>query len=558
MRITAKIVSGRGTALACLWWLCVVLLQPLTLLGADEEPMQALLRQLATQGRLEIAGATVYDLRVTQQYYQRSDWAPAWTRPESIAELAAAIEQAWREGMSGQDYHQQQVQGLLDGSLDLDVPSRDLLLTDSLVRLTYHYALGKVDPRDYVASWNFDRELPQTDPVAWMGQVIAAGGIGAGLDRLKPSTATYKNMVEALARYRALAAAGGWGGVDEGPTLRVGDSGPRVAQLRLRLQAEGDLAAAAATGVDPRVFDPGLEQAIVRFQRRHRLDADGVVGKQTVAAMNVPIERRVGQLRVNLERARVLRDIPDTAVVVDIAGFEVSMFRDGQRLFTGRAQVGRPYRSTPVFSDTITYIEFNPTWTVPPTIFRKDVLPAIKRDPAYLEKRDMQVLTMDGREVDPASIDWDLYPRQGFPYMIRQRPGPANALGRLKIMFPNEHMVYLHDTPSRELFRRSERTFSSGCIRVENAEQLAALVLDDPEQWSLPAVNAAIAAKETRRVSLREPVPVYLVYWTVQVREDGEVEFKRDPYDRDALILDLLDKPLVPDAGRLERAVQGS
>lgn len=519
--------------------------------------MQPLLRQLAAQGQIEIAGATVYDLRVTQAFYRSSDWAPAWTRPESISELAAAIDQAWREGMNGQDYHQQQVRGLLDGSLSLDVPERDLLLTDSLVRLTYHYALGKVDPRDYVASWNFERELPDTDPVAWMGQVIANGGIGAGLDRLKPTTSTYKNMVRALARYRALAAAGGWGRVDEGPTLRLGDSGPRVAQLRQRLLAEGDQGAAAAGDSDPQTFDPGLEQAVVRFQRRYRLDADGIVGKQTVAAMNMPIERRVGQLRVNLERARVLRDISDTAVVVDIAGFEVSMFRDGQRLFWGRAQVGRPYRSTPVFSDTITYIEFNPTWTVPPTIFKNDVLPAVKRDPDYLAKRDMQVLTMDGREVDPATVDWDLYPRQGFPYMIRQRPGPANALGRLKIMFPNEHMVYLHDTPSRNLFNRSERTFSSGCIRVENAEQLAVLLLDDPEQWDLNRVNATIGDRQTRRVSLREPLPVYLVYWTVQVHEDGEVEFKRDPYGRDTLMLDILDQPLVPDAGRMDRAVSG-
>ena len=517
--------------------------------------MQPLLRQLAAQGSVEIAGATVYDLQVTQAFYERGDWAPAWTRPDAVAELAAAIERAWREGMNGQDYHQQQVQGLLDGSLTLDVAERDLLLTDSLVRLTYHYALGKVDPRDYVASWNFDRELPDTDPVAWMGQVIAGGGIGSGLDRLRPTSPIYENLVRALAHYRALAAAGGWNSIDGGPTLRPGDSGPRVAQLRLRLQAEGEREALVVTTADPRFFDASLEQAVIRFQRRHRLDADGVIGKQTLAAMNVPVERRVGQLRVNLERARVLRAIPDTAVVVDIAGFEVSMFRDGQRLFEGRAQVGRPYRSTPVFSDSITYIEFNPTWTVPPTIFKNDVLPAIKRDPDYLRKRDMQVLAMDGTEVDPGAVDWDLYPRQGFPYMIRQRPGPANALGRLKIMFPNEHMVYLHDTPSRELFNRSERTFSSGCIRVENAEQLAVLVLNDPDRWDLSAVNAAIAGKQTRRVSLREPVPIYLVYWTVQVQSNGEVEFKRDPYERDDIILGILDQPMVPDAGRLDRAV---
>ncbi|MCB1700540.1 MAG: L,D-transpeptidase family protein [Pseudomonadales bacterium] len=524
-------------------------------LGASE-PLQGLMQQLATDGQLDIAGATVYNLPVTQEFYRRKDWSLAWTRPESVTELAAVIDQAEREGMNGWDYHRDQVRGLLDGSLDLEPSQRDLLLSDSLVRLTYHYALGKLDPVDFSSSWNFDRQLPQVDPVTWMENVTGNGGIGAGIDKLKPAGPAYQNMVAALAKYRQLESDGGWGRVDEGPTLRPGDSGPRVEQLRRRLQAEGNQEVAQAS--DPQYFDAGLEQAIKRFQEQYRLDADGIVGRQTIAAMNVPIARRIGQIRVNLERARVLRGAPPTAVIVDIAGFEVSLWRDGQQLFEGRAQVGRPYRSTPVFSDTITYIEFNPTWTVPPTIFRKDVLPAIKRDPDYLRKRDMQVLTMGGVEIDPATVNWDRYPREGFPYMIRQRPGPDNALGRLKIMFPNEHMVYLHDTPSRALFNRSERTFSSGCIRVENAEALAELLLDDPGQWDLAAINAVIASQKTRRVSLREPVPIYLVYWTVQALPGGEVQFKRDPYDRDAVILEALDLPLVPDAGRLKRAVGNS
>jgi murein L,D-transpeptidase YcbB/YkuD len=359
--------------------------------------------------------------------------------------------------------------------------------------------------------------------------------------------------VLALARYRLIEASGGWNLVAQGPTLRVGERDPRVAQMRRRLQAEGELAAGAAS--DPELFDSDLEQAVLRFQKRYHLDADGAVGRRTLAAMNVPVARRVGQIRVNLERARVLRDIPPTAVVVDIAGFEVSLFRAGERLLQSRAVVGRPYRRTPVFHDTITYIEFNPTWTVPPTIFRKDVLPAIKQDPGYLKKRNMQVLTMDGVEVDPAAVDWQLYPRQGFPYMIRQLPGPDNALGRLKFMFPNEHMVYLHDTPGKELFQRSERTFSSGCIRVEQSERLAQLLLNDPQHWDAAAIQAAIATRQTRRVSLREPMPVYLVYWTVTAQADGEVQFKLDPYDRDGFILDVLEQPLVPDAARIGRAV---
>jgi murein L,D-transpeptidase YcbB/YkuD len=381
--------------------------------------------------------------------------------------------------------------------------------------------------------------------------VIAHGGIGTGLDKLKPANPIYKHLVLALARYRQLAAAGGWDSIAEGPTLREGDRGPRVAQLRRRLQAEGAEEAAAAT--DPELFDAGLRQAVARFQRRYRLDADGIVGKQTLAAMNVPVERRVGQIRVNLERARILRDIPDTAVVVDVAGFEVSLLRDGQRLFRSRVVVGKPYRSTPLFSDTITYIEFNPTWTVPPTILNRDVLPAIRSDRDYLKRKNMQVLTRDGVEVNPNTVDWSRYPGQGFPYMIRQRPGPDNSLGRIKIMFPNEHMVYLHDTPSRELFNRSERTFSSGCIRVENVEELAGLLLDDPGKWDAAAVDAMIEKGQTRRVSLGEPMPVYLVYWTVEAYADGEVHFKRDPYSRDERFIEVMDQPLVPDSARLER-----
>jgi murein L,D-transpeptidase YcbB/YkuD len=249
----------------------------------------------------------------------------------------------------------------------------------------------------------------------------------------------------------------------------------------------------------------------------------------------------------------MLQDFASTAVIVDIAGFEVSYFRDGQRLLHSRAQVGRPYRSTPLFRDSITYIEFNPTWTVPPSILKQDVLPAIKRDPSYLRSRNMQVLTMAGEVVDPASVDWQQYPRRGFPYMIRQQPGPQNALGRVKIMFPNEHMIYLHDTPSRNLFQRSERTFSSGCIRVEEIEELVQLLLDDSSKWNRSTIDATIDARKTRRVSLANPVPIYLVYWTVEVEEGGEVHFKHDPYDRDRSLLKALQQPLVPDTARVDR-----
>jgi murein L,D-transpeptidase YcbB/YkuD len=536
-------------------WLVGLLLLPLPA-PAQETPatLEALMQQLATRGEVYIAGETVYDLPVTQQIYAENAYTPAWTNAVALQELSAAIDEAEREGMNPADYHQPAVQGLLDGSLTLDNASRDLLLTDSLLRLTYHYAFGKVDPKTYVASWNFDRTLPQVDPVQWTLGMISNGGITTALERLKPTGPMYALLVHALTQYRALDAGGGWGKIDPGPTLRLGDTGPRVAQMRQRLQAEGDLA--EGNSPNPEVFDDTLMQATIRFQRRHHLDADGIVGKQTWAAMNVPVAQRIGQIRVNLERARVLQDMPATAVVVDIAGFEVSLYRNGERLLRSRAQVGRPYRSTPTFRDEITYIVFNPTWTVPPSILKHDTLPEIKRDPGYLQRKNMQVLTRDGTVVNPASVNWQLYPGRGFPYTLRQQPGPTNSLGRLKIMFPNEHMVYLHDTPSRELFSRSERTFSSGCIRVEEVLELAEFLLDDPA-WDQAAIANAIAEGKTRRVSLRQPMPIYLVYWTVEVQEDGAVHFKRDPYLRDDAMIDVLARPLKPDPARMAQYQTG-
>jgi murein L,D-transpeptidase YcbB/YkuD len=216
--------------------------------------------------------------------------------------------------------------------------------------------------------------------------------------------------------------------------------------------------------------------------------------------------------------------------------------QDGQALWSTRAQVGKPYRKTPVFSDRIRYLEINPTWTIPPTILKKDILPRLKKDPAYLDQRNMQVLTFSGTPVDPATIDWSLYPETQFPYMIRQQPGPQNALGRIKFMFPNKHAVYLHDTPSQALFERSKRAFSSGCIRVQYPFEFATLLLDDPD-WDRQRLEEVVASKETVKLPLRDPVTVILLYWTVNAPDDRTVTFKKDIYARDGAILAGLQKP---------------
>ena len=314
----------------------------------------------------------------------------------------------------------------------------------------------------------------------------------------------------------------------------------RVPALRARLRASGDLDDSPAD--DENLYDAPLAGAVRAFQARHLLAVDGVTGIRTQAALNVPVSQRIDQIRVNLERARwLLHDLPPTYVLVDIAGFEVRYVRDGVELLRSRATVGRTYRKTPVFRSSISHLEFNPAWTVPPTILEHDVLPAIRRDPGYLARRDMRVLTMDGHEVDPGTIDWNHYRGRNFPWLIRQAPGPHNSLGQIKFTFPNAYMVYLHDTPERALFARPERTFSSGCIRVEQARQLARLLLE-VEGHDAPHVEALFDDVRTRRVNLANPVPILLYYWTVTVAKDATVIFKRDIYDRDAALLAALDR----------------
>ena len=355
------------------------------------------------------------------------------------------------------------------------------------------------------------------------------------LAAVRPQHMYYRHLQNALAHYRAIAAAGGWPGVPAGPTLKSGMSDPRVIALRTRLAVTQRMPGADAQSAQ---FDAALEDAVKVFQRQHGLAADGAVGKATLAALNIPVESRIDQIRVNLERARwVLHDMPEEFVLVDIAGFNVRYIRDGQTLWQARAQVGKPYRRTPVFKSRITYLEMNPTWTVPPTILRNDVLPAIKRDIAYLKQKNMKVIDYDHNVVDPTSIDWSRYSGPDFPYLIRQDPGPDNALGRIKFMFPNKHLVYLHDTPSKALFERTERAFSSGCIRVENPYQFAELLLDDPNTWNRRTITQAIDSQQTRKVTLPRPVTVLLLYWTVAPDDSGDVIFKQDIYGRDAGIL---------------------
>ena len=514
--------------------------------AAGNQPLQSRMSQLAERGSLELEGEVINSTQFLPEFYRQRDYRLAWNaHMDNARALSDRILSSHEEGLVPADYHAAAIQRLLAESSGKRLSEArqvdlDIMLSEALARYAYHLRFGKVNPQRLDADWNMQRSFKGQDPVVELQAVIDSADLEAQLNASTTQLPVYKQFKQALASYEAIRAAGGWPVIPEGQTIKPGMQDARVPLLRERLQITGDLSTAVANGSSE--YDAMLEEAVKHFQLRHGLDADGVVGKGTLAAMNIPVAARINQIRVNLDRARwVSQDVPETFVIVDIAGFNARLFRNGEVVWDEPAQVGKPYRKTPVFREDMTYLELNPTWTIPPTILAKDILPKMKKDSSYLQKKNMQVLTQDGKVVDPGTIDWSSVSAKGFPYIIRQTPGPHNALGRVKFMFPNPHFVYLHDTPSKELFNRSSRAFSSGCIRVRNPFRLAELLLQDQDGWDRSKIDSAIDSLKQQRVSLTEPVPVLLLYWTVNVDADGMVYFKEDIYERDAKVLAGLD-----------------
>lgn len=545
------LIRRRGLLLAAIasWTLS-------TLAHAQESPaaprppetvaLEAAIRQAVEDMRfgegLEVADRRIAAWPLLADLYEQRGFAPAWGIRDDES-ILRAVEVSVEDGLDPEDYHHSALRAMQRALRDpaARTPNAlagyDLLLSDAVARRVYHLEFGKVSARDLDPHWNLTREIDDLEPVAILQRIIAAASPESAILAHRPPHAIYRRGLAALARYRRIRDEGGWEPVPDGPKLELGAAGPRVTALRARLAATGDL----PRGDEGGAFDSGLEQAVERFQARHGLEADGVAGKGTLAELNVPVEARIDQIRVNLERARwVLHDLSGDFLLVDIAGFELRLFRDDQIVWTARVQVGRPFRATPVFRSRIRYLDFNPTWTIPPGILHKDTLPAVQRDPTYLSERNIRVIDGDGNEVSSSAVDWSRYPAAPFPYRLVQDPGPSNALGLVKFMFPNEHLVFLHDTPSRGLFDRTERAFSSGCIRVEQPFELARLLLNDPQEWSAEAITRVVDSRETRTVLLTEPEPVILLYWTVDLVQEGRVGFKRDLYGRDAPLLEAL------------------
>jgi murein L,D-transpeptidase YcbB/YkuD len=316
-------------------------------------------------------------------------------------------------------------------------------------------------------------------------------------------------------------------------------SHPDVASLRKRLAVtQGEI---KPDSLDENFFDKTLRDQVIIFQQRNGLDTDGVVGKGMINALNIPVEERIETIKANLERWRWINDdLGELYIRVDIANFSLRVMENGKPVFESPVIVGRQFRQTPVFGAVMNYLILNPDWTVPPTIMTNDVLPVLIKDQSYLAKNNMKILKYDGTEINPSSIDWSSVTEKNFPYMIREDPGEKCPLGKVKFVFPNEYDVYIHDTPSRSLFQQSVRAFSSGCIRVGKAFDLAVYLLKDDPKWSQTDIQKALDEGEKLTVVLKHPIPVYILYLTAWADENGTVYFGKDVYNRDQQLITAL------------------
>lgn len=531
--------------------------------------LQQRLQVLRHQPKAAVVGVQLASVRLLEDFYRARGYRPAWICRDQVADLLRLAEESRDDGLRPGDFNVAEIRALVgtqDPStlLEQERGDADILLSDTLLRLVHHSKYGKVnfeaiDPKWYKAEGPYS-----TDLVADLQRVLAAPDLAAAVRGLKPEQPFYTRLKAGLARYRAIADAGGWPSIPEGGSLKPGMRDPRVAKMRERLKVTGDFTGPAPT--DPQRFDPALKNAVIAFQGRHFLRADGTVGAETLKAMNVSAKERVDQIRVNLERMRWVYDrLPGDYLLVDVAGQRVHLFRGGEEVWTTRAIVGRAERPTPTFRDQVEYLEINPTWTVPPTILKEDILPKARGNPEAVRKKGLMVLDRSGRRIAPEAVNWH-QSAASFPYILRQEPGEKNALGHIKFMFPNRFSVYLHDTPTRHLFERPQRLYSSGCVRVDRPLELAERVLNEPARWDQERLKGVIDAKRTRWVHLKEPLAIILAYWTADAEENGAVRFRQDVYERDAQLLAALEGagPLrlvyvePPTDDRVEQAVEGA
>ena len=495
-------------------------------------------------------------------FYGDRSYELAWFRDNELVPEAekflAVINEASKEGLQPKNYKVIPFDSLFKAyesmgrrdSARLELQKKiDLGLTASYFNYASDFYRGRVNPEE-VGNVSWDVKKNKIKLHKALQTILKERESTYPYYEFEALHAGYVNLRNALAKYRELEAKGGWPKIELGKRkmLAKGDTAAAVITLRKRLNPDQPI-----NESDPkmRLFDANLENQVKKFQMLHGLAEDGKVGGNTLKQMNVPVEERIDQIMINMERWRwipkrmVPKSLDQKYIWVNIPEYKMYVYEDPdndpeaerkyKEVMNMRVIVGKTMNSTPIFSDKLEYVVLAPYWNVPNSIVEKEIKPAILRNSNYLASQNMEVVTKEKnpKQIDPFSIDWANVTESNFPYMVRQRPGGKNSLGDLKFLFPNEYNVYLHDTPADALFSQNQRNFSHGCVRLEKPVELAKYLLDDMPEWNENRIRETISAGEETWITMPKRVQVYIVYFTSWADEQGNVHFREDLYGHD-------------------------
>jgi len=530
---------------------------PVSIFNPDtiSELIQKKVVRFSDKKRLISRSKLILGTSLVPSFYLQRNFSPAWMGKNGefllADDLLDEIKNCKKHALKPGYYHLNAIEILLNAVRDdrhtptliyQDIAADlDILLTDSFLNFSSHLLFGLVNLETvHIKGESFD---PDIDLVGVLNNALEDHAIRNTLQNLSPHHQAYLNLQSALKKYRELAAKNESFHMPAGESLRYGASHERVRMLRNRLIFLGDLKATETP--NPAFFDRDLKKAVKRFQFRHGLSVDGIAGSQTVAAMKIPVRKRLHQIELNMERWRWLpRDLGNKYILVNIANFKMSAVEGGRPIMEMRVVVGKTYRKTPVFSGKMQYLVINPFWNIPTKLAVKDLAPKVCSNLAYLAAKHIKVYKNwqhDSSEIDPALISWcNLTPKSYFPYKLQQTSGPYNLLGKIKFIFPNKYAVYLHDTPNKSLFDKSLRDFSSGCIRLEKPYSLAEFLLKSNPRWTKEAILDLLESSRRKNIFLNEHVPVYIVYITAWADNNGVVHFRNDVYKQDRILANVL------------------
>ena len=518
------------------------LLFTLPLHAANNQSVGETIEQFVTSGHVNL-GKDVEEQRLFQifTFYHDRNFKPVWTRDTGVKgkgkALLKALQNAHEHGLDPAFYNINDIAERITSTNPEVLGELDLLMSLAFSTFATDLAKGRLEPAKVSSGVHIETFSPGA--VTLIDGAEEAVDLEPYLDRIASSAPRYHRLKKALANYRELASHGQWPQISSGQPLKAGMDDPRVPTLRKRLLASGDLKSNDTP--DSTIYDEQLIAAVKAFQLRHGKAGDGVIGPQTLSALNVPLSHRIKQMVVNLERRRWMKDnLGKRYVFVNLADQSlkvVDTLETGEKtIHTARVVVGKPFHNSPIFSDEMEYLVINPYWNVPTSIANKEYLPKLRRDPGYLQRQNIRLLGKNG-EINPFSINWNGLSR--IPYRLRQDTGKKNALGRIKFIFPNRHNVYIHDTPSKGLFARAVRYFSHGCIRVQYPVKLAATLLE-PQGWNAKKINKQITLGKRRIVSLKSKIATHITYLTAWVNKDGQINFRKDVYNRDKPLIKAL------------------